>query len=412
MGVVTAPVEGTVRPARLVSAADLVLVTYTGVSAVIAVGAWRRDDATAWPAIWIGLLLVVNAAISLLPARRRHPVPVEAGRAVAGAVLAPAAYLTSTQPFGHWWPGFVLMALVGSFGVAMLSTTPRIARVFSVYYVVLFVASAFLADDVTFTRGWVVGGGIAIATAVGAELVYRLGGQLAVERAQRAQIEELMHRVFPVSVAESLGRHGRVAEQYAEASILFADIVGFSPTVSTMAPADLLALLDDVFSALDEIVDELGLEKIKTIGDCYMVASGVPDPVVDHAGPLCEFALRAAELVQSHQFGGRPMQMRIGINSGPVVAGVVGKKRFLFDLWGDAVNIASRMESHGQPGAVQITEATHALVADRFDCVDRGIVEVKGKGPMRVWHVLGRKQPGAPTEIDLRSVGSSSPEAS
>ena len=392
------------RTSRLVTAADCLLLVYTGVSAIIAVVAWQRDEATAWPATWIGLLLGTNAVISFLPARRTHPVRVEAVRAAAGAVLAPAAYLTSARPFGHWWPGFVLMALVGAFGVAMLSTTPRVARVFSLYYVVLFVASAFLADDVTLTRGWVVGGGIAIATVVAAELISRLGEQLAEERSHRAQIEELMHRVFPVSVAESLGRSGQVAEQYAEASILFADIVGFSPIVAAMPPTELLSLLDEIFSALDELVDELGLEKIKTIGDCYMVAAGVPDPQVDHAAPLCEFALRAVELVTSHRFGGRALQLRIGINSGPVVAGVVGQKRFLFDLWGDAVNIASRMESHGQPGTIQITEATHALVEDRYECVDRGVVDVKGKGPMRVWHVVGRRSTGGDAAtIDLRS---------
>jgi class 3 adenylate cyclase len=397
--------EPTSRTTRLVAGADGLLAAYAAASTVIAVVAWRREEASGWPATWIGLLLVTNVALSALPARRRHPVAVEAVRAAAGALLAPAAYLTSARPFGHWWPGFVLMALVGSFGVALLSTTPRIARAFSVYYVTLFVVSAFLADDVTLTRGWVVGGGIAIATAAAAELIARLGDQLTIERTQRAQIEELMHRVFPVSVAESLGRSGRVAEQYAEASILFADIVGFSPVVATMAPGDLLSLLDEVFSALDGIVDELGLEKIKTIGDCYMVASGVPDPRADHAAPLCEFALRAVDLVRAHRFGDRPLQLRIGINSGPVVAGVVGQKRFLFDLWGDAVNVASRMESHGTPGTIQITDATHDLVADRFECVDRGEIDVKGKGPMRVWHVVGRRggSPRADSEIDLRA---------
>jgi adenylate cyclase len=389
--VVTARAGEPGEPARrLVLAADGALVAYTAASAVIAAVAWRRDEATAWPVTWIAMLLVVNVVLSALPVRRTEPVRVELVRAATGAVLAPAAYLTSARPFGHWWPGFVLMALVGSFGVAMLSTERRYARFFAGYYVLLFVASAFLADDVAFTRGWVVGGGIAVAAFVAAELVSRLGDQLAVERAQRNQIEDLMHRVFPVSVAESLGRSGRVAEQYAEASILFADIVGFSPVVATMDPGDLLLLLDEVFSALDEVVDELALEKIKTIGDCYMVAAGVPDPRADHAAPLCEFALRAVELVRDRRFGDRPLQLRIGINSGPVVAGVVGRKRFLFDLWGDAVNVASRMESHGAAGTIQITDATHALVADRFDCADRGVIDVKGKGPMHVWHVLGR----------------------
>jgi guanylate cyclase len=318
-------------------------------------------------------------------------------RAAAGLVLAPAAYLSSARPFGHWWPGFVLMALVGSFGVGLLSANPRIGRAFSAYYVTLFVASAFLADDVTLTRGWVVGGGIAIATVVGGELIAELGSRLALERAQRAQIEGLMQRVFPATIADALGREGTVAHQFADASILFADMVDFSPTASELAPADVVSLLNDVFSTLDDLVDELGLEKIKTIGDCYMAAAGVPDPRPDHAVGLCELALRITEVAATSTFGGQRVQFRIGINSGPIVAGVVGQKRFLYDLWGDAVNVASRMESHGEAGAVQITDATHALVAHAFQCQDRGTIQVKGRGPMHVWHVVGR----IPDVIDL-----------
>jgi class 3 adenylate cyclase len=384
-------------PRRLLLGADTVLVTYCALSTVIAVVAWQQDDATVWPAIWIGALLVVNAAISASPTRHRQPLVTELVRAGAGLVLAPAAYLSSARPFGHWWPGFVLMALVGSFGVGLLAANPKLGRAFSAYYVVLFVASAFLADDVTLTRGWVVGGGIAIATVVGAELVAELTARLSNEREQRAQIEALMQRVFPATVADALGREGRVADQFADASILFADMVDFSPTASALPPAEVVSLLDEVFSSLDALVDELGLEKIKTIGDCYMAAAGVPDPRPDHAEGLCELALRIQELTTSRTFAGHRVRFRIGINSGPIVAGVVGQKRFLYDLWGDAVNVASRMESHGQAGAIQITDATHALVADAFQCEDRGVVDVKGRGPMHVWHVVGRK----PKVIDL-----------
>jgi class 3 adenylate cyclase len=395
---VTAAPAPVTFPHRLVVGADAILVAYCALSAVLALVAWQQDDADVWPAVWIGALLVTNAVVSAGPWRRRHPLATEAVRAAAGFVLAPAAYLSSERPFGHWWPGFVLMALVGSFGVGLLSTSPRLGRAFSAYYVVLFVASSFLADGVTLTRGWVVGGGIAIATVVAAELIAELGARLANERAQRAQIEALMQRVFPATIAEALGREGRVADQFAEASILFADIVDFSPTASELTPAEVVALLNDVFSTLDHLVDELGLEKIKTIGDCYMAAAGVPDPRPDHAVGLCELALRIIELASSSQFGGQRVQFRIGINSGPIVAGVVGQKRFLYDLWGDAVNVASRMESHGRAGAIQITDSTHALVHHRFRCEDRGVIDVKGRGPMHVWHVVGR----LPEVIDLR----------
>ena len=384
-------------PRRLLLGADAVLVTYCALSTVIAVVAWQQDDATAWPAIWIGALLLVNLGISASPTRHRQPLVTEAVRAAAGRVLAPAAYLSSARPFGHWWPGFVLMALVGSFGVGLLAANPKLGRAFSAYYVMLFVASAFLADDVTLTRGWVVGGGIAIATVVGAELVAELAARLSNERAQRAQIEGLMQRVFPATVADALGREGRVADQFAEASILFADMVDFSPTASELPPAEVVSLLNDVFSSLDAMVDELGLEKIKTIGDCYMAAAGVPDPRSDHAVGLCELALRIQELTTQRTFAGHRVRFRIGINSGPIVAGVVGQKRLLYDLWGDAVNIASRMESHGKAGAIQITDATYELVAHAFECEDRGMIDVKGRGPMHVWHVIGRR----PSVLDL-----------
>ena len=400
------------RPSRLLRGADVILVGYCAGSVAIAAVAWQRDTATAWPMFWISALLVTNAVISWLPARRQHPLPVEGVRAAAGAVLAPAAYLSSTQPFGHWWPGFVLMALVGSFGVGLLSARPRLGRWFSAYYVTLFVVSAFIAPDVTLTRGWVVGGGIAIATAVAAELIVTLGAQLSVERTQRAQIQDLMHRVFPVSIAETLRVEGRVAEHHAEASILFADIVGFTSTGATLEPGELVTMLDEVFSALDDIVEELGLEKIKTIGDCYMVAAGVPDPVPDHAAGLCEFALRALELTGSRTFAGHRVQFRVGINTGPVVAGVVGQTRFLYDLWGDAVNVASRMESHARAGTVQISAVTHALVHDRFVCVDSGVIDVKGRGPMHVWQVTGRARREPAIDLTDALIGPATPGTS
>jgi guanylate cyclase len=174
-------------------------------------------------------------------------------------------------------------------------------------------------------------------------------------------------------------------------------MVDFSPAASELTPAEVVALLNDVFSTLDQLVDELGLEKIKTIGDCYMAAAGVPDPRPDHAVGLCELGLRITELAASRRFAGQHVQFRVGINSGPIVAGVVGQKRFLYDLWGDAVNVASRMESHGTAGAIQITDSTHALVQHRFRCEDRGVIDVKGRGPMHVWHVVGR----IPEVIDL-----------
>jgi guanylate cyclase len=137
------------------------------------------------------------------------------------------------------------------------------------------------------------------------------------------------------------------------------------------------------------LVEKHGVEKIKTIGDCYMVASGVPRPRADHAHVLTQLALEMRDFITQQEFHGAKLSLRIGINSGPVVAGVIGRKKFIYDLWGDAVNTASRMESHGSSGVIQITRATYDLIKNSFRCERLGIVDVKGKGTMEVWQVCG-----------------------
>jgi adenylate cyclase len=156
-----------------------------------------------------------------------------------------------------------------------------------------------------------------------------------------------------------------------------------------MTPIELVELLNEVFSQFDRLVEKYGLEKIKTIGDCYMVASGVPRARHDHAQALLGMALEMQAFVSANQFLGRQLEFRIGLNSGPVVAGVIGRKKFIYDLWGDAVNTASRMESHGVGGTIQITRATYELVKDAFVCEPQGTLNVKGKGEMEVWFVTG-----------------------
>jgi guanylate cyclase len=141
------------------------------------------------------------------------------------------------------------------------------------------------------------------------------------------------------------------------------------------------------------MVQERGLEKIKTIGDAYMVAAGVPVPRDDHAHAICDLALAMQEHATSRSFQGRELRFRIGINSGPVVAGIIGRHKFSYDLWGDSVNSASRMEAFGQAGEIQLTESTHDLIADDFICESGGVIDIKGKGPMEVWYLKGRRRP-------------------
>lgn len=210
--------------------------------------------------------------------------------------------------------------------------------------------------------------------------------------------EILLLNILPKEISEALKTEPRaVAADYDSASILFADIVEFTPMAAAMTPLHLVDLLNEVFQCFDTLVDKYGLEKIKTIGDCYMVAAGVPRPRADHAQVLVDFALDMQAEIGWRTFGGRKLEFRIGINSGPIVAGVIGRKKFSYDLWGETVNMASRMESHGQSGIIQITRNTFELVSDEFDCEALGMVEVKGVGHVETWQVTGRKPAGEPT---------------
>ena len=216
-------------------------------------------------------------------------------------------------------------------------------------------------------------------------------------RTEQQRSDALLLNILPPEIAAKLrGGQQLIADRFADVSVLFADIVGFTPLAASMPPLELVELLNEVFSFFDSLVEEYGLEKIKTIGDCYMVAAGAPRPRSDHAQVLVRMALRVQAEMRTRTFGrGLHLEFRIGIHSGPVVAGVIGHKKFIYDLWGDAVNTASRMESHGHAGAVQITEATWRLIADAFECEPRGSIDIKGKGAMRVWLVTAARAPGA-----------------
>jgi adenylate cyclase len=165
-----------------------------------------------------------------------------------------------------------------------------------------------------------------------------------------------------------------------------------------------VGLLDQLFGHFDALVERYELEKIKTIGDCYMAAAGIPAPRDDHARALALVALDMLDVVRANgPMGARGLELRIGINSGPVVAGVIGRKRFLYDLWGDAVNIADRMQTHGTPGRIQVTQTTYELLKDEFVLEPRGTIDVRGKGEMETWYLVGprlRTLPGIPTPRD------------
>lgn len=214
---------------------------------------------------------------------------------------------------------------------------------------------------------------------------------------RRRQTDALLLNLLPLPVAETLKQlstvGAAVADHYDQVSIMFIDVVDFTTLAADLPPATVVALLNDLFSSFDRLADIYGVEKIKTIGDCYMVAAGVPQPRPDHAQALVQMALAIQENAKTHPYSSYPLRFRIGINSGPVVAGIIGQKKFIYDLWGDAVNVASRMESQGQAGAIQITRATYELIANDFICETRGAIPIKGKGMMEIWHVIGKQAP-------------------
>jgi len=204
--------------------------------------------------------------------------------------------------------------------------------------------------------------------------------------------DALLHAILPREIAAKLkDAPGTIADDVASASVLFADVVDFTPMSASMSPPDLVQLLDELFTAFDGLVADLGLEKVKTIGDAYMVAAGVPHERPDHAHAIADLALRMRDHTAEHPIAGRRLLLRIGIDSGPLVAGVIGTDKFAYDLWGDTVNTASRMESHGVPGAIQISRRTYELLGDDFTCEPRGLIDVKGKQPMETFLLFARR---------------------
>jgi adenylate cyclase len=203
--------------------------------------------------------------------------------------------------------------------------------------------------------------------------------------------ETLLLNILPKDVSERLKTNqATVADHYDDTSVLFADIVEFTPLASKLSPLEVVDLLNEVFGCFDDLVEKYDLEKIKTIGDCYMVGSGVPRARLDHATALVDLALEMQAAASVRKFGGCRLSFRVGINSGPVVAGVIGHNKFVYDLWGETVNLASRMESHGQARCIQVTPSTYELIKEAFECTSMGLIEVKGAGIMEVWHVIGR----------------------
>lgn len=213
-------------------------------------------------------------------------------------------------------------------------------------------------------------------------------------QAEKAKSEALLLNILPEVIAARLHDGEKInIDAFEEVSVLFSDIVGFTRMSALTSPQDLVDILNEIFSEFDRLALIHGVEKIRTIGDGYMAVAGAPVPQSDHAQRVVQMALDMQKFMRDRSIkkGDDALQLRIGINTGAAAAGVVGTTKFHYDLWGDAVNTASRMESLGKPDNIQIAEPTYMLVKDEFNCLSRGLIEIKGKGPMETWFVVDEK---------------------
>ena len=354
---------------------------------------------------WTGNIALVYAAISIgsivLFARQRD-FHLLLRIQLAAILVAPTI---SMLPLGGFLPagGVGIWGIMGPLGALVFNGVRSGVRWF-VAFVVVFLASGVIGILLNIASPlpvWFSSLMLALNVTVGGTMVFTLLALFASQRekaltalrAEQERAESLLLNILPGSIADRLKAHpGTIADQFTAASVLFADVVDFTPRSEHLSAAEVVGLLDRLFSHFDALAERYDLQKIKTIGDAYMVAAGVPDPRPDHARALAGLALDMVEATSpTGAVGDLGLQLRIGINSGPVVAGVIGRKRFLYDLWGDAVNIASRMESQGTPGQIQITAATCDLIEADFVCEPRGTVTVKGKGEMETWYLVGRR---------------------
>jgi guanylate cyclase len=361
------------------------------------------------PLVYFGVLL---GAIVAFSRTRDFPWFLRVGQVA--ILLAPTM---SMIPLG----GFLDAAGVGLWGMfaplgALVFNDVRSAVRWHVAWLVVFLGCGFAGEVIgpvwEPVPVWFTTTMLALNIAVGGTIFFLLlavfarqrRAALAALREEQAKAENLLLNILPRSIADKLKDETQpIADHFGSASILFADVADFTPWSERLPPAEVVGYLDHLFSHFDELAEQHGVEKIKTIGDCYMAAAGVPTLRLDHARALALMALDMLEAMREHEvFGHLGLELRVGINSGPVVAGVIGRKRFLYDLWGDAVNTASRMESHGTPGRIQITRATYELLEDEFECEPRGTIDVKGKGEIEVWYLIRER---LPTRLTASSAG-------
>ncbi len=396
-----------IRPARATTI--LVIALYVG---YVALDLRTGTVATNLP-VRITIVVIMSAILALT----WHPVFLKAhswilsigALAAAGGMFA----MMTLQPQHEalFYPG-IGIAMIGTFALFRIVfplALADVALMLAGYQVMgrlypfenLFVATLFLVTCLLLGAfaGW------HIERSARLEFVARKGLEEERERSER-----LLLNILPQPIAERLKTEpAPIADRYPEASILFADVVGFTAMCGAMEPEDLVTFLNELFIEFDRVAEKHGLEKIKTIGDAYMAVCGVPVPCPDHLERIAEAALEMRELAGRRVDPARgradgsgdgrpadgaapPLAVRFGIDTGPVVAGVIGEKKFIYDLWGDPVTMASRMETHGEAGAIQVTQAVRERLQDRYALEPRGTVDVKGRGDMETYWLVGRSE--------------------
>ena len=362
---------------------DATLAVALGVAIAVAITVGprqgREPDAAAYA------LAPVIAGLSLF--RRRWPLQVLLASAAALFLYNQTDYpgLFSAVPLSvalatAWAAGYRAWALAV---VAWFGGTPLI-----------FLAVSDLPDDLATQLVYGAVSDLALLTAV-----LLLGEAVRGRRAlavEQDRSERLLLNVLPAPIAARLKQgEAVIADRFQEVTVLFVDLVDFTRSSDRSTPERVVQVLDDLFTAFDRLAERHGLEKIKTIGDAYMAVGGLPEPRPDHAEAVAEMALALREETARHRDpSGQPLALRIGIDTGPVVAGVIGTTKFSYDLWGDTVNTASRMESQGVVGCIQVTERTYRRLRDGYRFERRGPIQVKGKGELVTWFLVGRVEDG------------------
>ena len=342
----------------------------------------------------LAFTIIVGSSLAIAHLTKNHVIAIYAQ--ILSITLFPALIQWSIG--GLFDSGIVLAwAILGPLGALMFFSPRKSTPWFLLYFIILLISVAF--DDYFAGRALEVSANtrrLFFAMNLGASslVVFAFAGYFVTTAiTERSKANRLLLNVLPAQIAETLkDSDDTIARHYDSVSVLFADVVGSTPLFADLEPTEVVDWLNEVFSVLDDLVDQHGLEKLRTMGDGYMVGSGVPATRDDHAGALVDCSLdmiSALEALPSRN--GQRMVFRFGINSGPVVAGVIGKSKFHYDLWGDTVNVASRMESYGEASRIHISQNTYELIKDDFKCVPRGTISIKGKGEMQTWFVVGRR---------------------